>query len=227
MVFDGFDAEVEARSPTRVLVVDDHRTFAELIASALDAEPDVTCVGHELNAAGAIEATTRLMPDMILMDLKLPDGDGISTTAHLTATFPDLMVLILTGHASTAEMTRAAMAGASGFLSKSGSLDDVLDALRTARRGSLILPPTLLAALRTSAPPRWETEPESNLTARELDVLRRLSRGEDPRLIAKQLGVSLSTCRGYVNSLLAKMKVHSQLEAVVVASRSGLIRLGE
>jgi DNA-binding NarL/FixJ family response regulator len=227
MGMEGFDAEFESRSPTRVLVVDDHRTFAELIASALNAEPDLSCVGHELNAAGALEATGRLMPDMVLMDLKLPDMDGITTTAELTATFPDVIVLILTGHASTAEMTRAAIAGASGFLTKNGSLDDVLDALRSARRGSLILPPSLLAALRRSTPPQEAPEPESTLTARELDVLRRLGRGEDPRMIAKQLGVSLSTCRGYVSSLLAKLKVHSQLEAVVVASRAGLIRPGE
>jgi DNA-binding NarL/FixJ family response regulator len=227
MGIDAVDEEFESRSPTRVLVVDDHRTFAELLASALDAEPDLKCVGRELNAAGAIEATARLMPDMVLMDLKLPDGDGIATTAELTATYPELMVLILTGHASTAEMTRAAMAGASGFLAKNGSLDDVLDALRTARRGSLILPPSLVAALRTSAPPRSEVQPESSLTERELEVLRRLSRGEEPRVIAKQLGVSLSTCRGYVSSLLGKLKVHSQLEAVVVASKAGLIRLGE
>ena len=93
--------------------------------------------------------------------------------------------------------------------------------------GSLILPPSLVAALRTSAPPRSEVQPESSLTERELEVLRRLSRGEEPRVIAKQLGVSLSTCRGYVSSLLGKLKVHSQLEAVVVASKAGLIRLGE
>jgi DNA-binding NarL/FixJ family response regulator len=227
MGMDGFDAQSDAGPPTRVLVVDDHRTFAELLASALNAEPDLICVGHELEAAGAIEAATRLMPDVVLMDLRLPDADGITTAAELTAAFPDLIVLILTGHASMTEMTRAAMSGASGFLAKDGSLDDVLDALRTARRGSLILPPSLVAALRESSRAPAEGEHESGLSARELEVLRGLGRGEDPRTIAKQLRVSLSTTRGYVSSILAKLQVHSQLEAVVVASRAGLIRPGE
>ena len=160
------------------------------------------------------------------MDLHLPDRDGISATAELTARDPEMKVLILTAHASPFEMSRAGAAGASGFLAKDGSLDDVLNALRTARRGSLILPAAVLAEFtRPATPPAHG--PESTLTPRELEVLRKLGQGLDPRAIAKELGVSLHTCRGYVKSILAKLEVHSQLEAVVVASRSGLIQLGE
>jgi DNA-binding NarL/FixJ family response regulator len=210
---------------TRVLVVDDHRTFAELLARALNAEPDLSCVGHALNAKDGIAAAQRLTPDIILMDLHLPDLDGISATAELTAQNPDLKVLILTAHASPVEMTRAGAAGASGFLAKDGALDDVLAALRTARRGSLILPAAVLAEF--NHPQASSGSPESTLTPRELEVLVLLGQGRDPRGIAKDLGVSLHTCRGYVKSILAKLNVHSQLEAVVVASRAGLIRLGE
>ncbi len=213
-------------TPTRVLVVDDHLTFAQLLSRALDAEPDLQCVGHSLNAEDGVAAAIDLAPDIVLMDLQLPDRDGISATAELTARDPEMKVLILTAHASPFEMSRAGAAGASGFLAKDGSLDDVLNALRTARRGSLILPAAVLAEFtRPATPPAHG--PESPLTPRELEVLRKLGQGLDPRAIANELGVSLHTCRGYVKSILAKLEVHSQLEAVVVASRSGLIQLGE
>lgn len=212
--------------PTRVLVVDDHLTFAQLLSRALDAEPDLECVGHSTNAEDGVAAAISLAPDIVLMDLHLPDRDGISATAELTAHDPELKVLILTAHASPFEMSRAGAAGASGFLAKDGSLDDVLSALRTARRGSLILPAAVLAEFTRPTTP-IARGPESTLTPRELEVLRKLGQGLDPRGIAKDLGVSLHTCRGYVKSILAKLEVHSQLEAVVVASRSGLIQLGE
>jgi DNA-binding NarL/FixJ family response regulator len=209
---------------SRVMVVDDHRTFAELLARALDAEDDLVCVGHARDGEEAIRMVGELRPDLVLMDLELPGRDGISVTAELTAADPDLKVLILTAHAGTGELTRAGAAGACGFLAKDGSLDEVLDALRTAHRGSLLLPSEVAAGFARVPRPRAE---EAGLTPRELEVLRLLGQGREPRAIARELGVSLYTCRGYVKSVLAKLDVHSQLEAVVAASRSGLIRIGE
>lgn len=208
---------------TRVLVVDDHQTFAELLARALDAEPDLVCVGHARDSAEALALAEQLEPDVVLMDLRLPGRDGISATADLTAAFPDLKVLILTAHAGQPEIARAGLAGASGFLAKDGALAEVLAALRTARRGSLILPPSVIASFSTQASP---SDADPGLTPRELEVLRLLGQGRDPRGIAKELGVSLYTCRGYIKNVLAKLEVHSQLEAVVVASRTGLIQVG-
>lgn len=217
-------AAQDATSRTRVLVVDDHRTFAELLAWALDGEPDLVCVGHAQTSADAIEAAWRLTPDIVMMDLQLPDRDGISTAQELTERDPDLKVLILTGHASAAELTRAGAAGVCGFLAKGGSLDDVLDALRHARRGSLILPPEVLAAF--SAPVPEHGPPTTTLTRRELDVLRLLGQGQDPRRISKELGITLYACRANVKSILSKLQVHSQLEAVIAGSQAGLIRIG-
>jgi len=209
---------------TRVLVVDDHRTFAELLARALDAECDLECVGHAQDSGEALTAVERLRPDVVLMDVHLPDRDGICTAAELVRDHPDLKVLILTAHASLADIERAATAGACGFLAKDGSLFEVLDGLRTARRGSLILPDGLLARL-SAVGESDRTVRQWHLTPRELEVLRLLGEGRDPRCIAKELGVSLHTCRGYVKGILAKLDAHSQLEAVVIATRAGVIRL--
>ncbi len=212
--------------PTRVLVVDDHRTFAELLSRALDGEPDLECVGYARDSAQAVRAVSALAPEVVIMDLRLPDRDGITTTAELTREHPELKVLILTAHAGPTEMARAGAAGAAGFLAKDGSLTDVLAAIRNAKRGSLILPPSVLAGF-AARDPEWQPAADPGLTPRELEVLRLLGQGRDPRAIAKELGVSLHTCRGYVKGLLAKLDVHSQLEAVVVATRAGLITVGE
>lgn len=211
---------------SRVLVVDDHQTFAELLAQALDAEADLDCVGYARNAAEARVAVRQLAPDIVLMDLRLPDMDGISATADLRRDYPDLTVLILTAHAGPAELTRAGLAGASGFLAKDGSLSDVLDALRSARAGSLVLPAHVLGGF-DGAGSNGRGRPEWGLTPREVEVLMLLGRGRDVRGIAKDLGLTLYTSRGYVKSILAKLEVHSQLEAVVVASRAGLIEVGQ
>jgi DNA-binding NarL/FixJ family response regulator len=220
------EEQAEVDTVTRVLVVDDHRTFAELLSRALDAEPDLSCVGYAADAAEARELVVQLQPDIVLMDLEMPDQDGISATSELIRQHANLKVLILTAHAGEREMARAGAAGASGFLAKDGSLTDVLDALRNARRGSLILPPSVVAGFGTRAT-AWEPSADPGLTPRELEVLQLLGQGRDPRAISKELGVSLHTCRGYVKSILAKLDAHSQLEAVVVATRLGLITVGD
>ncbi len=214
---------------TRVLVVDDHRTFGELLSLALEDEPDLVCVGHALTAAEGLAATRRLRPDIVLMDLQLPDGDGITTAATICAEDPDVRVLILTAHPSPAEITRANAAGACAFLAKDGSLSEVLGSVRTATRGRLVLLPSLVASFEAarSRGPQHEVATDTNLTPRELDVLRLLGQGRDPRTIARELGMSLNTCRGHVKGLQRKLGVHSQLEAVVAGSSAGLIRLGD
>jgi DNA-binding NarL/FixJ family response regulator len=223
------DGDRAGSSVTRILVVDDHRTFAELLSFALDAEVDLACVGHATTATEGIAAARQLRPDIVLMDLQLPDRDGITAAGILTRELPSLRVLILTAHPSPTEMARAGAAGACGFLAKDGSLTDVLAAIRTATRGSLVLPPSVVARFAAGAAdvPDARRPGDASLTPRELDVLRLLGQGQDPRSIARDLGISLHTCRGHVKSVLSKLGVHSQLEAVVVATRTGLIQVGE
>jgi DNA-binding NarL/FixJ family response regulator len=133
---------------------------------------------------------------------------------------------MLTASEDTGLISRAAAAGAAGFVAKTSALEQVLDAIRSARSGSMVVDPAFLAGLLTSRSRQPEHVPDGGrpaLTPREMEVLKLLGSGLDPRTIARQLSISLHTCRGYVKSMLAKLDCHSQLEAVVTASRLGLL----
>lgn len=212
--------------PTRILIADDHRTFAELFAMGLEREPDLEAVGHARTAAEAVEMTESLRPDLVIMDVRLGDGDGIEVTAQLTKRYADLCVVILTGHPDPSVVARAAQAGACGFLPKGGALDAMLHALRSARRGSLLLPPEMLELMVEATAPAAATPAVPQLTAAELEVLQLLGRGLNPRTIASRTGMSVDECRVLLAGVMTKLGAHSQLEAVVTANRYGLISVG-
>jgi DNA-binding NarL/FixJ family response regulator len=221
----GADAPVgRGGAVTRVLVVDDHTTFSELLALALSGEPDLECVGTARTADEGIARTMQLRPDLVVMDVQLGEDDGVEATALLTEKLPELRVVVLTAHADSHLMQRAADAGACCLLAKDGSLPDLLDALRRSHRGGLVVDPSLLRTLMST--PAGRPEPSvrvPRLTRRESDVLRMLADGLDTGTIGRELGISVHTCRGYVKGLLQKLNAHSQLEAVAIATRYGLI----
>jgi DNA-binding NarL/FixJ family response regulator len=207
-----------------VLVVDDHQVFAQLVSFMLSQHDDLECVGIAADVASALAATAELQPDLVLMDVQLRDGDGIAATEQLTGLYPDLRVVVLSAFIDRALMRRAARAGACALLPKDGEVDEMLNALRTARRGDFVVQPRLLRELVTEPRGQAQLPP---LTAREQEVLRLLAAGLDTGQIAHELGISVNTCRGYVKTLLAKLGAHSQLEAVVIAMRSHLIGMDD
>jgi DNA-binding NarL/FixJ family response regulator len=207
-----------------VLVVDDHRTFTDLVSLALDAETDLECVGaaHSAGEARALSALHR--PDVVLMDVNLGSENGLDVAAEMLKARPGLRVVVLTAHGDEHVMRRAASVGACALLPKDGSLPDLLGSLRTARAGGFSVHPTLLHSLVVGEErPRGVDAPRTTLTPREQRVLELLADGQDVR---RNLGISVHTCRGYVKSLLAKLGVHSQLQAVVVARTQGLVGEG-
>ena len=211
----------------RVLLVDDHRTFTDLLALALRGEADLEFVGAAHRAAEAEALVGKLRPDVVVMDVNIGPDDGIELTARLTAAHPGLCVVVLTAHADTVLMQRAVQAGACGLMPKDGSLPEMLNGLRSARPGGLVVHPTLLRTLVT-APGGGDGSALAPgavvaLTRREEEVLRMLADGKDARTIARALDISLHTCRGYVKTLLMKLDAHSQLEAVAIAGRQGLL----
>ncbi len=213
---------------TTVLVVDDHLAFSGAVGIAIDAQDDLACVGAVASVAEALDRVGREPPDVVLMDIYLPDGDGIAATERVLVLSPSTRVVILTGHTDVEVLARAASAGACGFLPKESSIGAVIRAIRAAREGQLLVEGTTLAAIlgRVRQPGPGAPEQSADapaLTPRERDVLGLMGQGLDPHAIAKELGISLHTCRGYQKSIMAKFDAHSQLETVVIATRRGLI----
>jgi len=206
-----------------VLVVDDHSTFAELLALALESEPDLQCVAMAVDRTSAVRATQEHAPDVAVVDLLLGREDGIAVAAELMSIRPGLRVVILTAHADHVVMRRASAAGVCGLLAKNGSLSDLLTTLRAARPGGFIVDPHLLQRLvSTRDQAQVELPP---LTPREQEVLELLAEGQDARTAARSMGISLHTCRSYIKNVLAKLDAHSQLEAVATATRVGIVHV--
>jgi DNA-binding NarL/FixJ family response regulator len=211
-----------ARETLRVLVVDDHTTFAELLTSALDREPDLCSVGFANSASSGLERFLALRPDVVVMDHHLPDATGLDAASQILAVAPQARIVMLTGDPTPEALERAATLGVCAYLPKDGSLATMLDVVRQARSGSMTVHPTLIAQF--GARQRSPARPAAPaFTRRERDVLRLMAQGKDVRANAKALGISPNTCRGYVKSILAKLGSHTQLEAVAAAARLGVV----
>lgn len=209
--------------PVRVLVVDDHRTFAELLSGALQAE-GMQPVGIAHSAAQAVAMAGELRPDIVVMDIQMGREDGLAATRRIRELIPDAVVAVVTAHRDPDWVVRAAQAGASAFVPKNGSLAEMLDVLNRVRPGQMLVAPSTFAEGRDSSPVRGTAVPE--LTRREQQVLDCLGQGMPVKAIARVLGITQETCRGYVKSLHVKLDARSQLEAVVKAQQLGLLGRG-
>jgi DNA-binding NarL/FixJ family response regulator len=214
---------------TKVVLIDDHRTLLDLLTLAIDAEGDMVVVGTARTAAAGQLLIERTRPDVVLLECVLPDGDGLAVGAGLIGHHPETRVVVLTASEDTDLIARVAAAGVAGLLLKAGALKGVIDTIRAARSGFMVVDPVLLAALQSAE--RLDRQKLAGrgvplppaLTDRELEVLQLLDQGKDTRTIARELSISPHTSRGYVKSLLAKLDCHSQLEAVVTSRRLGLL----
>jgi DNA-binding NarL/FixJ family response regulator len=218
--------EDKVQDVLRVLVVDDHRTFAELLTQAIDREPDLVSVGHANTGAGGVSMFALLRPDVVLMDLQLPDIDGFVATAQIVAMSPGVRVIMLSAHATATVVDKAVTSGACGFLPKDGHFADMLTTIRTARPGALAVDPALVTRL-LDKPATARPTLERPLSQRELAVLIHMADGRDVTNIAQEMSISSHTCRGHVKSVLSKLGAHSQLEAVIIAVRIGLIQISD
>lgn len=202
-----------------VLVVDDHAVLGELLAGAIDAEPDLVCVGVAGDVGPALELMARERPAVVVLDAALPAGDGVDLVPRLRESRADVRVVMLTAHPRPDRARRALASGAVGYLGKDAGLGVVLAAVREAAPGAPHLDPGL-AAREYSATVEW------GLSPREHEVLTLLADGEHATDIARRLGLSVHTTRGYVKSVLHKTGTRSQLEAVARAVREGVVRVG-
>jgi DNA-binding NarL/FixJ family response regulator len=210
----------------RVLVVDDHGTFAELLTAAIDLEPDLVSVGYAPSGGSAVAMYAELRPDVVLMDPQLPDMDGFAAAAQIVAMNPEARVIVLTAHVTATAVATAAASGVCGFLSKEGKLEDLLKTVRTAKPGSLAVDPALVTRLFDQPPPAGRALARP-LSKRELSVLVGMADGKRVTSIAYELRISSHTCRRHVKNLLSKLGARSQLEAVIIAVRIGLVQIHE
>ncbi|WP_189330101.1 response regulator transcription factor [Actinoplanes ianthinogenes] len=207
---------------TGVLVVEDQRTLADALRIGIDAQPDLECVGAVDRVDDALRLIATGHPDVVLMDIHLPGTDGVDGTRQVKAARPATRVLILTADPTPGLLAAAVAAGATGFLGKDTPFADILAAIRSPAGGKMIVEGEALAALARARSSR-EGRP-ATLTARETDILALMGDGLDPRAIAARLVISVHTVRGHVKQILRKLGAHSQLEAVVTATRTGLLK---
>lgn len=215
---------------TRVVVVDDQPLIRASLRALLE-RSGADVVGEAGDGAAAVSLVRRTQPDVVLMDIRMPVLDGIEATRQITATHPEVAVVVLTTFDLDAYVFAAVRAGALGFFLKDGEADELLDGVRAAARGDALLAPgalrRLVAEFAAGPTPRPEAAAAVEmLTDRERDVLRAVARGLSNAELAVALSISEATCKTHVSSLLAKLGVRDRVQAVVVAYESGLVQPG-
>ena len=212
----------------RVLVVDDHDLFRMGLSSLLSAETDIEVVAQASGGRSGVRLAHELRPDVVLMDLQMPDVEGHEATRQIVERDPSTRVVVLTVLSDEADVIAALEAGACGFLTKHTPIDDVIVAVRAAAQGAAWLSPraaeAVLTRLRLTSEDRESNlEPFVELSARELDVLRLIARGLENSQIAEILNISPRTAKNHVSNILAKLALPSRVEAAIYAVRRGLV----
>lgn len=203
----------------RVLVVDDHPIVRHGLLALLRYEPEFEIAGDAADGEEAVAAVLAHKPDVVLLDLRLPRLSGVDVMLQARAKGSTSRFLVLTTYDSDDDITRALAAGAKGYLLKDATSHELMQAIREVMRGNAALEPSVAARVLA----RMHDSPADELSAREIDVLQRMVRGESNRAIAVALHVSENTVKTHVSHIFAKLAVQSRAEAVVVALRRGLV----
>ena len=207
--------------PIRVMLVDDHMMVRRGLATILQVFDDLELVGEAADGAAAIQLCASLLPDVILMDLVMPDIDGVMVTQAIRQRFPTVQILALTSFKEDELVQSALEAGAIGYLLKDVTAEELAQAIRAAHAGRSTLSPAALKVMIHAA--TKSPDPEPDLTEREQAVLVLMAKGLNNTEIAEKLFVSPSTIKSHVSHILAKLDVSSRTEAVAVAMRLNLI----
>jgi len=215
-----------AKKNVTVLIADDQTLFREGIKDLLEDEKGITVVGEACTGPEAIALAKKLKPDVILMDIKLPQMDGVSATRIIRKECPATNVLILSSYEDEAHVTEAIQAGANGYLSKMLPASELVHALKTFTAEGVMIPQPimgkLIQGLRQMGTPGYDSAPDS-LTATEIKVMALLGKGQSNKEIAATLNCSVKTVKNHLNSIFQKLGVNNRTEAVVRAIEKGLI----
>ncbi len=219
--------------PIRALIVDDHALFRRGLEMVLAAEDDIELVGEASDGAEAVQKAGESLPDVVLMDIRMPKSSGIQACRAMKEVAPSSKIVMLTISDEEEDLFEAIRAGASGYLLKDIPLDEVADVVRAVHGGQSLINPSMAAKLLTEfatlakrdedAEQPVEQVPAPKLTDREMQVLKLVARGMNNRDIAKELFISENTVKNHVRNILEKLQIHSRMEAVMIAVREKLI----
>ena len=213
-------------APIRIFIADDHPIVRRGIRDLLETETGLQVIGEASDGRAAVRLVSELQPDLVLMDLVMPEMDGIEATRRICADNPAVHVLVLTSFATDDKIFPAIKAGALGYLIKDTGPDELIEAIRRVHRGEPSLHPTIAQKLLTeiSGASTQPPTPEP-LTERELEVLKLLARGQNNQEIAETLVISVATVYTHVSNILAKLHLASRTQAALYALREGLASL--
>jgi NarL family two-component system response regulator LiaR len=215
-------------SPIRVLIADDHAILRKGIRVLLGTEPDIEVVGEAGDGLETIALARELTPDVILMDLLMPQMDGIEATRQITAELPGVRVLVLTSFAADDKVFPAIKAGALGYILKDSGPAELVQAIHQVHLGQPSLEPSIALKVlqEVTRPPQRQPTPDP-LTGREMEVLRQLAQGKSNREIADQLVITELTVRTHVSNILGKLHLASRTQAALYALKEGLASLDD
>ena|SRR5215207_1391382 len=209
-----------AESPIRLLVCDDHPVVRSGLRGMLESQSGFEVIAEASDGVHAVALARQYRPDVVLMDLQMPEMDGVTATEKIKAEHPDTHVLILTTYDTDADILRAVEKGATGFLLKDARQEELFDAIRQAVRGRSPLAPSIATRLV-----RWLRTDDENLSEREIEILRLVAQGMQNREIARSLLISESTVKAHMLHIFNKLGVTDRTAAVTTALRRGIIRL--
>jgi two-component system NarL family response regulator len=217
--------------PIRVLVVDDHALFRRGLQMVLEQEPDIEVVGEASDGAEAVEVAAETLPDIVLMDVRMPKRGGIDACTAIHDVAPSTKIIMLTISDEEADLYDAIKAGAMGYLLKEISIEEVASAIRAVHGGQSLISPSMASKLLTEfaamvkKTDERQQVPAPRLTDREMEVLKLVAKGLNNRDIAKQLFISENTVKNHIRNILEKLQLHSRMEAVVYAVREKLLEI--
>ncbi|MGH2656843.1 MAG: response regulator [Actinomycetota bacterium] len=213
----------------RVLIADDHALFRRGLEMVLDNEPDIEVVGEAHDGDQAVDRAAELMPDVVLMDVRMPRRSGIEATQKIKEQLPHVKILVLTNSDEEADLYDSIKAGASGYLLKEISSEEVADSIRSVMQGHSRISPAMASKLLTEFQAMTKREDDRQplapprLTDRELEVLSLVAQGKGNRDIAGELFISENTVKNHIRNILEKLQLHSRMEAVIYAVREKLL----
>src|SRR5438105_472632 len=220
-----------ASEPIRVLIVDDHALFRRGLEMVLAQEPDIELCGEASDGTEAVAKAEETLPDIVLMDVRMPRRSGIEACTAIKDVAPSARIIMLTISDEEADLYDAIKAGAMGYLLKEISIDEVASAIRAVHGGQSLISPSMASKLLTEfAAMVKKTDdrqqvPTPRLTDREMEVLKLVAKGLNNRDIAKQLFISENTVKNHIRNILEKLQLHSRMEAVLYAVREMLLEI--